>query len=530
MSAWVSKDGKGYRIDVEVRGARSTLRLKRFGIVTREGNEQCAVHIKKMLEALALKSCLPVETQNWVSAIDARLYAKLQKLGLLPPRRIVDVSLSEFMESEIRHAGTSYATTSIEVLKRAHKLAATHFGMRPMREIAVEGARGFRSWLRGLPGRTDGRMSGNTINKMCGVLKGVFRRAIEIGAADRNPFDATSIHTSVARTQRASHVEIDVIVGVLAQPEYTEEGILLALGRLGCLRIPSEIRQLSWTDIDLVRRVMHVTSPKTARCGKGSRDVPIFPELHRILSACRMDSSPWVLPNLRNHSNPGVRVKQVLKAVGVTPWPRLLHSLRTSCLNDWVKDGHGIKDVAHWAGHNVQTLLGYYVSVSNQQSAWRAANACVQGQGSHQDIPSHVAVTTPQSVHQPIWMDGTPPGSRAEVVTRVVESGSLPSVHTHPGAPGSRLEHGPAGPAGSLGNELTAAEQPAVTEGMDRTGLEQSLYHSGKSNDPSKVVTGVVTSQDNRQVLLSLLEARIQGLTDRQLVAVAALIDSLVDP
>jgi hypothetical protein len=65
---------------------------------------------------------------------------------------------------------------------------------------------------------------------------------------------------------------------------------------------------------------------------------------------------------------------------------------------------------------------------------------------------------------------------------------------------------------------------------MDRTVREQSLYHSGKSNDPSKVVTGVVTSQDNRQVLLELLEARMQRLTDRQLVAVAALIDSLVDP
>ena len=66
----------------------------------------------------------------------------------------------------------------------------------------------------------------------------------------------------------------------------------MALSRFGGLRCPSEVLSVRWADVDWKRGRIVVTSPKTEHHeGKGSRVIPIFPELRPTLEeAC--DAAP----------------------------------------------------------------------------------------------------------------------------------------------------------------------------------------------------------------------------------------------
>jgi integrase len=63
---------------------------------------------------------------------------------------------------------------------------------------------------------------------------------------------------------------------------------IIALARWNGLRIPSEIRDLRWRDIDWEKRRMIIRSPKLARYeDKAERCVAIFPEAFVFLQELR---------------------------------------------------------------------------------------------------------------------------------------------------------------------------------------------------------------------------------------------------
>ncbi len=87
-----------------------------------------------------------------------------------------------------------------------------------------------------------------------------------------------------------------------------------------------------------------VTSPKTEHFeGKGSRTIPLFPELREVLSECHelapegavyvvderyrkaaKGPSCWLNANLRTS------FQKIVRRAGITPWPRLFHNKRAS--------------------------------------------------------------------------------------------------------------------------------------------------------------------------------------------------------
>ena len=61
--------------------------------------------------------------------------------------------------------------------------------------------------------------------------------------------------------------------------------LLIALGRYGGLRIPSEVVGLKISDIDLERGRITIASPKTEKQGKSKRVIPLWPELRPLIEA-----------------------------------------------------------------------------------------------------------------------------------------------------------------------------------------------------------------------------------------------------
>ena len=133
-----------------------------------------------------------------------------------------------------------------------------------------------------------------------------------------------------------------------------------------------------------------VPSPKTDRYdGKGSRIIPLFPELRKYLEeafelaepgqthvvsgdylARAMRPTGWKSCNLRT------TFEKLVRRAGLEPWPRLFHNLRSSRETELLEQ-FPVHVVARWMGHNAQVSLRHYAQTREEhfQQAVGGANS-----------------------------------------------------------------------------------------------------------------------------------------------------------
>ena len=152
---------------------------------------------------------------------------------------------------------------------------------------------------------------------------------------------------------------------------------MVGLARFAGLRMPSEIRDLRWSDFDAAGRTLTIRSPKTAHHKAGGvRRVPVFPLLMRLLEEHRVSAgdSEYLMPTLRCYSALSVRMRRVIRHSGITDYPRAMHNLRLSCISEWVvAERRDLVTVSEWAGHTIQIMSQHYLRQINADSASRAA-------------------------------------------------------------------------------------------------------------------------------------------------------------
>ncbi len=97
--------------------------------------------------------------------------------------------------------------------------------------------------------------------------------------------------TGEQNAERQAFVDRPTIDKVIEAAPDSQWQAIIALCRYGGLRCPSEVLALKFEDIDWASGRFRVTSPKTKRYGKGSRVVPLFPEL-AIFLRDTMETAP----------------------------------------------------------------------------------------------------------------------------------------------------------------------------------------------------------------------------------------------
>lgn len=123
---------------------------------------------------------------------------------------------------------------------------------------------------------------------------------------------------------------------------------------------------LTRDSVDLSERKLRVYATKTERYEKGGfRTVPIAPILAKELEAqldVLPESEPYLIyENRRKAFDSGFR--RILFDAGLEKWPKTFQNLRSSCENDWIKQGIPSHVVADWLGHSVKTQEAYYLRV-----------------------------------------------------------------------------------------------------------------------------------------------------------------------
>ena len=110
-----------------------------------------------------------------------------------------------------------------------------------------------------------------------------------------------------------SKQQVQQVADAASDPELR---LLIALARLAGLRVPSEVRGLTWSDVDWSERSLRVQSSKTARCGKAWRLVPLCPELYATLESAyhaAPEGDVHLLPRLRKHSAPTMPLLRAIR-------------------------------------------------------------------------------------------------------------------------------------------------------------------------------------------------------------------------
>ena len=205
---------------------------------------------------------------------------------------------------------------------------------------------------------------------MCGRAKQFFRAAARKELIAKSPFADMSGNGVKATTDRQVFVSREDAQRVLGACPNAQWRLLFALYRYAGLRCPSEPLSLRWNDIDWERGRMTVTSPKTAHHeGKGTRAVPIFPELLPYLEDAyelAEEGSEFVITRYRDrNANLRTQLERIIRKAGLEPWPKPFQNLHSTRETE-LAETYPIHVVCAWIGNSEAVAQKHYLQVTDE--------------------------------------------------------------------------------------------------------------------------------------------------------------------
>ena len=313
------KNGKtvtAYR--VVIRRKKKRPRTIRLGTIQKQQAEVTRSRINSIESALAIGCPIDADTAVWLGKIEDWLYEKLVKAELVPPR----VSASDREPKKItlgEHLASLFAArprekrTTARNEQRARRLLEEYFGKdRTLESISPGDGDDYRAWL---------------MRKFAAASASVdLRRAKEFMEAARrrrliqeNPFADLSCGPQT-NEERIEFIPRETIDRVIASCPDLDWELIFALARYGGARVPSEIANMRWPDIDWERNRLTIYSKKTEHhAGRKFRVVPIFPALRPYLERAYRERKPgaeYVVPRAHGEPNLGTEAKRIIKKAG----------------------------------------------------------------------------------------------------------------------------------------------------------------------------------------------------------------------
>ena len=259
-----------------------------------------------------------------------------------------------------------------------------YFGVdKPLADITEEDAESFERWL-----KTSEGLAEATKRKRLSICKQVMRSAIKSRIITQNPFAGLRTGNVTNRKRQAFITPEDTqrILDACSDPEWRT---LVALARYGALRIPSEVRGLTWDDINWKGDCLHVHASKTEHHQDGGdRIVPLFLELRKELNALgdALGDQPaeYVLPRVRVTGNPNTTLHRIIKRAGLKPIPKPWQNLRATRATE-LEAEFGAHKATEWCGHSEKVAGAHYWMVTQDDirraAGWTSGAYLVQQSG-----------------------------------------------------------------------------------------------------------------------------------------------------
>ncbi len=208
----------------------------------------------------------------------------------------------------------------------------------PVRKITKRDAEEFREAVSsGRLGKV--KASAGTVAGAVKDAKAFFNWAVQSELLDFNPFEKV-FKGSMSNKRREHEVTMEQFNLIRDNCNSQEVRTALTLGRIGGLRLPSELTHLKWSDIHWndENPFIEVYSTKNKR----SRRVPLWSDLKEELydlmevqtAHGEYSEDGFVIPNYRTEGRLFSVTKKAVLRAGLEVYERLLHNLRGSRSNE----------------------------------------------------------------------------------------------------------------------------------------------------------------------------------------------------
>lgn len=367
MSSLCNRPNGHLWITYRFNSKRHTLRL---GRVSREVAVVVQQKLDRLIQCRQVGAQLDGELIAWLHGMGDQLHGNLVQSGLAEARG--PSSLGDLLKA---HDGSLVARRVKESTlcnnRILHGNLLKYFGApRRLDAITLQDAEKFFEFLNKTGGRHGGPLAIATVSNRIKRAKAVFAYAIRNGWLSKNPFDHVRTGSEV-NTDRDFYLLPEVFEKIMDFSADRELRWLLALVRYCGLRCPSEIKNLTWPNIDWAAGVLVVHSPKTGR-----REVPIFaaavPYLHDAWEAAP-EKTATMFPR---HQGTGTaitnRLEDLCRKAGEVLWPKPMVNMRASAERDLLAAKYDVHQVAAWMGHSAVIALKHYSRVVKEREARQA--------------------------------------------------------------------------------------------------------------------------------------------------------------
>ncbi len=382
--ASISRTKNGHRV-IQFIGSDGQRKTIRLGKVSQRQAESVKTRVEELSAALITGHSPNSETARRVQRLDSSLHDKLSRVGLVPER--AKAILGEFLDRYFRKRIDVMPSTQV-VWRHTHRNLIDFFGAdKPLRQITRSDA---DEWRLSLVAQD---LADSTIGKRCKFAKQFLADAVKQELIDANPF-AELRGTSAANPERFYFVTREEAERVINACPDAEWRLIFALSRYARLRCPSEHLALKWSDIDWENGRIRITSPKTERHGKGTRIIPIFPELlPHFEDAFEMaqEGAEFAIMRYRStNANLRTQLIRIIARAGIKHWPKLFQNLRSTRETELAED-FPIHVVCQWIGNTEAIAAKHYLQVTEDHFSRALQNALRQphatgGNGLQQEI------------------------------------------------------------------------------------------------------------------------------------------------
>jgi integrase len=341
---------------------------------------EMAKSVQVRLQALlaAKKTGMPIdnETASWLGKIGSDLHDRLVQLGLTQAReqKPEAIKLKSLIERYIS-CRQNLAPNTLRNYRATQRILQEYFGKdRVLTTIHAGHASDYREWLAG-------KYAQPTVSREIKRARQFFEYARRSQIISENPFAEVKAGPQT-NPDRQEEIERDAVAAVLQALPDNEHRLVLVLARVAGLRVPSDLKRLTWDCIDWERERFTVRSQKLEQYPtKRTKIVPIFPSLRPYLEQARKEAtegSVYVVPP-RFHRDGMFRtaLRRAMKRAGIPIWAKPLVNCRASGQTELIQE-YPEHVVCAWIGNSEKVAREHYLMVTEAHYARAVAAPTVK--------------------------------------------------------------------------------------------------------------------------------------------------------
>ncbi len=352
-------------------GRRRTMTL---GRLTAKQADRLRSKIEPLITASLTGESVDDDIAVWVSKLPAALADKLAAVDLIPRRETA--LLGAFVDGYLDQRADVKPGTLIVMRQARIWLCRFLGGDRRIDRVTVADADSYRAHMIG------SGLARATVAKRLRYARHFFEVAKRRGMVRSNPFEHMKRGTITTNPERRVFVPGEIVQKVIDSIPDPQWKLLIALGRWGGLRVPSEALALTWRDVDFAGKRFVVRASKTEHHqGGGVRIVPMFPELVEPFQAVfdtALEGDTYVITRYRSAGqNLRTQFLRYIEAAGAKPWPKPWQNLRVSRATE-LADEFPSHVCAGWLGHSEVVADSFYRMTTDEHFAKATAGSAAQ--------------------------------------------------------------------------------------------------------------------------------------------------------